>query len=102
MSSLLRKQLTEHVYAAEQTRLGTGWSNSGLVAAGGGLVIDSLYDVKLTRELAGLYAEVFPSAPATIVNTHHNGDHCWGNQVFVGAEIIAHTGCAHRRPNRGR
>jgi glyoxylase-like metal-dependent hydrolase (beta-lactamase superfamily II) len=96
MSTLFRKQLTDHVYAAEQTRTGTGWSNSGLVAAGGGLVIDSLYDVKLTRELAALYAEVFPSAPTTVVNTHHNGDHCWGNQVFAGAEIIAHTGCAKR------
>ncbi|MEJ6511252.1 MAG: hypothetical protein QNL69_03630, partial [Acidimicrobiales bacterium] len=36
MSSLSRIQLTEHVYAAEQARTGTGWSNSGLVATGGG------------------------------------------------------------------
>lgn len=96
MSSLIRTQLTDHVFAAEQTRLGTGWSNSGLVAAGPGLVVDSLYDVRLTRELASLYAEVFPQAPGVLVNTHHNGDHCWGNQVFEGAEIIAHEGCARR------
>ena len=58
--------------------------------------MDTLYDVRLTREMAGRYAEVFPYAPATVVNTHHNGDHCWGNQVFEGAEIVAHRGCAER------
>ena len=96
MSSLSRIQLTEHVYAAEQARTGTGWSNSGLVSSGQGLVVDSLYDVRLTKELAALYAEVLPEQPGTLVNTHHNGDHCWGNQVFAGAEIIAHRGCASR------
>jgi cyclase len=96
VSQLTRTQLTEHVHAAEQARTGTGWSNSGLVVAGGGLVVDSLYDVRLTRRLADLYAEVLPDAPTRLVNTHHNGDHCWGNQVFAGAEIIAHRGCADR------
>ena len=27
-------------------------------------------------------------------NTHHNGDHCWGNQLFADAEIIGHRLCA--------
>ena len=95
-SQLTRRRLTEHVYAAEQAERGLGWSNSGLVAAGGGLIVDTLYDVKLTREMAGLYAEVHPDTPRRLVNTHHNGDHCWGNQVFADAEIIAHRGCAER------
>src|SRR5439155_37298 len=29
-----------------------------------------------------------------VVNTHHNGDHCWGNQLFARAEIIGHRLCA--------
>jgi glyoxylase-like metal-dependent hydrolase (beta-lactamase superfamily II) len=29
-----------------------------------------------------------------VVNTHHNGDHCWGNQLFAGAEIVGHRLCA--------
>jgi len=29
-----------------------------------------------------------------VVNTHHNGDHTWGNQLFAGAEIIGHRACA--------
>lgn len=95
-SQLERRRLTEHVYAAEQAERGLGWSNSGLVAAGGGLIVDTLYDVKLTREMAALYAEVHPESPRRLVNTHHNGDHCWGNQLFPDAEIIAHRGCAQR------
>src|SRR5947209_1673480 len=95
-SELARRRLTEHVYAAEQAQTGLGWSNSGLVAAGRGLVVDTLYDLPLTREMLGLYAEVFPDAPAQLVNTHHNGDHCWGNQLFAGAEIIAHEACMKR------
>jgi glyoxylase-like metal-dependent hydrolase (beta-lactamase superfamily II) len=89
-------RLAEHVYACEQQRAGTGWSNSGLITAGGGLVVDTLYDVRLTQQMAGLYADVMPDRPRRVVNTHHNGDHCWGNQVFAGAEIIAHRGCADR------
>ncbi len=96
MSDLRRIQLSRHVHAGEQRRSGTGWSNSGLVASGDGLVVDTLYDLHLTRQLAALYAEVQPTAPAQVVNTHHNGDHCWGNEVFAGAEIIAHKGCAER------
>ena len=31
----------------------------------------------------------------TLVNTHANGDHCYGNQLVEGAEIIAADGrCA--------
>jgi glyoxylase-like metal-dependent hydrolase (beta-lactamase superfamily II) len=29
----------------------------------------------------------------TLVNTHANGDHCWGNQLVSGAEIVASRAC---------
>jgi len=95
-SDLSLRQLGPHVHACEQARRGLGFSNSGLITAGGGLVVDTLYDLALTRRMAGLYAEIHPEPPRRVVNTHHNGDHCWGNQVFTGAEIIAHEGCAAR------
>jgi glyoxylase-like metal-dependent hydrolase (beta-lactamase superfamily II) len=41
-----------------------------------------------------LYARVLPEPARRVVNTHHNGDHCWGNQLFTGAEIIGHRLCA--------
>jgi cyclase len=41
------------------------------------------------------FAEVLPDTPRRVVNTHHNGDHCWGNQLYAeaGSEIIGHRRC---------
>lgn len=89
-------RLAADVYACEQEDRGLGWSNSGFVARGGGFVVDTLYDLPLTRRMIELYASVHPEPAARLVNTHHNGDHCWGNQLFTGAEIIGHRGCAAR------
>jgi len=72
-----------------------GVSNAGVVAAGGeALLVDTLFDLALTRRmLAEIDAKV--GAPIRrVVNTHHNGDHCWGNQLLPGAEIIGHRLCA--------
>ena len=66
------------VYAYLQEDRGLGWSNAGFVAGGGGLVVDTLYDVALTEAMAQRVAEIHPRPPARLVNTHHNGDHCWG------------------------
>ena len=43
-----------------------------------------------------LYATVARDPARRLVNTHHNGDHCWGNQLFadLGTEIIGHRLCA--------
>jgi glyoxylase-like metal-dependent hydrolase (beta-lactamase superfamily II) len=86
--------LDADVYACLQPDRGFGWSNSGLVARGGGLVVDTLWDLPRTRAMLDLYASVHPSPPGRVVNTHHNGDHCWGNQLCTGAELIGHRLCA--------
>lgn len=83
-------QITDDVFACLQPDRGLGWSNSGLVARGPGLVVDTFWDLPRTRELKGLYEGVLDAVPGRVVNTHHNGDHCWGNQLFDQAEIIGH------------
>jgi glyoxylase-like metal-dependent hydrolase (beta-lactamase superfamily II) len=60
----------------------------------GGLVIDTFWDLPHTRELIAQYARVWPGPARRVVNTHHNGDHAWGNQLFARAEIIGHRKCA--------
>ena len=90
------RRLTADVYAFEQEDRGLGWSNSGLIAIGGGMVVDTLYDLRLTSRMLARYAEVHPEPARRLVNTHHNGDHCWGNQLLPEATIIAHRGCARR------
>jgi glyoxylase-like metal-dependent hydrolase (beta-lactamase superfamily II) len=60
----------------------------------GGLVVDTFWDLPHTRDLIAHYARVRPQPARRVVNTHHNGDHAWGNQLFPGAEIIGHRKCA--------
>ncbi len=81
-------------YAWLQPDGGWGWSNAGLIVDGGeALIVDTLFDVPLTREMLAAMRKAEPKATErikTVVNTHHNGDHCNGNECCEGAEIIAH------------
>jgi cyclase len=92
------QQVGDGVWACLQVRPGLGWSNSGLVAADGGFAVDTFYDLPLTRGLIDEYVGVVGDVPRRLLNTHHNGDHCWGNQLFAeaGSEIIGHRECAAR------
>jgi cyclase len=88
------REIARDVYACLNPDRGLGWSNSGLVNRDGGLVVDTFWDLPHTRALLDCYARVAREQPRRVVNTHHNGDHCWGNQLFRGAEIIGHRRCA--------
>jgi glyoxylase-like metal-dependent hydrolase (beta-lactamase superfamily II) len=71
---------------------GWGWSNAGLVCDGGeSLLVDTLFDLKLTREMLAAMRRAAPAAAriGTLVNTHANGDHCYGNSLVADARIIA-------------
>jgi cyclase len=69
-----------------------GWNNAGLITDGeASLLVDTLYDVRLTgRMLEEMRAAVTAAKKiGTVVNTHANGDHCFGNQLVRDAEIVA-------------
>ena len=69
----------------------------GLVVDGDqSLLVDTLFDLPLTREMLAAMRDAAPAAREidTLVNTHANGDHCYGNELVEGAEIIASTACA--------
>jgi cyclase len=55
------------------------------------LLIDTLFDRQLTQEMLGSMREAVPAAATidTLVNTHANGDHCYGNELVGGARIVA-------------
>ncbi|MGN9758142.1 MBL fold metallo-hydrolase [Streptomyces sp. SD31] len=69
-------------------------SNAGLVVGRGtSLLVDTLYDLRLTAEMLDAFAPVTADAPiSTVVNTHGNGDHWFGNQLVAHAEIVAARG----------
>lgn len=76
---------------------GWGWSNAGLVVDDDeALLVDTLYDVPLTAAMLEAMAAAVPAAGriGTLVNTHNNGDHCNGNELVTGAEIIASAAAA--------
>jgi cyclase len=72
-----------------------GWSNAGLVSGKSrSLLVDTLWDVPLTRGMLAAMAGTTRRAPIeTVVNTHANGDHWWGNELVANAEIIASRAC---------
>jgi glyoxylase-like metal-dependent hydrolase (beta-lactamase superfamily II) len=71
-------------------------ANSGLINLGGGVVIDTQSDLFHARRMIELFGKVWPGMPRRVVNTHEDGDHVWGNQLFEGAEIIAHKSVPDR------
>jgi cyclase len=75
---------------------GWGWSNAGLVVGDGdSLLVDTLFDLKLTRSMLDAMADHVRSAPiSTVINTHANGDHCYGNSLADDAEIISSSAAA--------
>lgn len=68
-----------------------GESNAGLVIGdGASLLVDTLWDPRLTRRMLAAMAPLIERAPiGTVVNTHSDGDHWWGNQELAEAEIVA-------------
>lgn len=75
-----------------------GWSNSGLITGSGtSLMVDTLFDLDLTREMLAGVAPVTDRFPlATLVNTHSDGDHVFGNELVAArdVEIIASAAAA--------
>jgi glyoxylase-like metal-dependent hydrolase (beta-lactamase superfamily II) len=58
-----------------------GETNAGLVTDGGtSLLVDTLWDARLAEQMLSGFAVPLRSAPIdTVVTTHRDGDHWWGN-----------------------
>ena len=79
------------LWAWLQPNGGLGESNAGLVVGDGeSLLIDTLWDLRLTRRMLWAIAPHTVAAPIKrLVNTHADGDHCWGNQLLAEANITS-------------
>lgn len=84
-------ELKNGIYACLVKDEGIGFSNSGFINHGQGLVIDTMYDLRRASELKRLCGLISGNEAGVVINTHSNGDHIWGNQVFEGAKIIGHS-----------
>ncbi|OON82976.1 MBL fold metallo-hydrolase [Streptomyces tsukubensis] len=86
------EDLGDGVFAYVQ--LDGGWclNNSGIIVGGDStVVVDTAATVRRARLLHDTVAKLSAREATTLVNTHHHGDHCFGNCVF-GPEtsIVAH------------
>jgi cyclase len=84
--------LGNSVYAYLQPDGTWGWSNAGILVDGeASLLIDTLFDLKLTQQMLDTMRKSIPAAAHIdmVVNTHANGDHCYGNELVADAQIIA-------------
>jgi glyoxylase-like metal-dependent hydrolase (beta-lactamase superfamily II) len=90
-------EVGDGAWAYTQPDGGWGWSNAGLVVDGdASLLVDTLFDLRLTAAMLDQMRAATPAAATidVLVNTHANGDHCYGNQLVTGARIVATKACA--------
>ena len=84
------QQVSDNCFAVLNEKNRMCDANSGLINLGGGVVIDTQSDLRHARQMIELFGKVWAGMPRRVINTHEDGDHVWGNQLFEGAEIIAH------------
>jgi glyoxylase-like metal-dependent hydrolase (beta-lactamase superfamily II) len=90
------KQVSDNCFAALNEKNRVCDANSGLINRGGGVVIDTQSDLAHARRMIEMFGKVWPAMPQRVINTHEDADHVWGNQLFEGAEIIAHRSVPER------
>lgn len=71
-----------------------GWclSNAGVIAGPARtVVVDTMATERRSRRLRAIVDGVARGTGITVVNTHHHGDHTFGNSVFApDAQVVAH------------
>jgi cyclase len=82
-----------------------GYSNAGLVTDGDrALLVDTLFDEHLTAEMLRCMKDATGFGGEdinTVVNTHANGDHTFGNRLATNAVIIASAASAREMSEEG-
>lgn len=84
------------VHAWLQPNGSWGESNAGLIAGdGASVLVDTLWDVALTRRMLDAMEPLTRAAPIeVVVNTHSDGDHWWGNELLADRRIVTSAASA--------
>lgn len=102
MSTTL-SEVAEGFFAYTQSD-GTWWiNNTGFAVGSRGVVsIDACATEARTRAYLEAMRVVTDRPVTTLVNTHHHGDHTFGNYLFPGATIVAHENARPAMRDWGR
>jgi cyclase len=90
------EEVSPGVFAFVQLDGSWGLNNTGFIVGKDSVfAIDSCFTERRTRSLIGAIRHQAGQRPVlTLVNTHHHGDHTFGNYLFLpGATIIGHERC---------
>jgi len=88
------KQLAPNIYAYIQAKATWYWNNAGFIVSNDYVVVvDALATVGLTQKFRDEIRKITDKPVRYLINTHHHGDHTYGNHVFAGATIISHDYC---------
>lgn len=84
-------ELSPDTYAWMVPNGSWGETNLGLIRCGDqSVLIDTCWDLHFMREMLDHSATVIDDAPIShVINTHADGDHCWGNQLFADQAITS-------------
>lgn len=85
------REVSDGVFAYVQPD-GSWWiNNTGFLVGRRGVVsVDACSTERRTRAYLAAIAQVTSQPVRTLVNTHHHGDHTFGNYLFPGATIVGH------------
>jgi glyoxylase-like metal-dependent hydrolase (beta-lactamase superfamily II) len=85
-------EVADHVWAWLAPDGSWGWSNAGIIEGDrASFLVDTLFDLPLTAEMLAAMSEITDRSPITdALNTHANGDHCYGNQLLA-PEVRIHA-----------
>ncbi|AXE25743.1 MBL fold metallo-hydrolase [Streptomyces globosus] len=82
-------RLADGVYAYVQPDGGWCLNNAGFVSGGGRtLLVDTAATERRALALRDAVAAAGVPLPRTVVNTHHHGDHTYGNGVFAPEALV--------------
>jgi cyclase len=87
-------EVSDGIYAYIQPDGSWFINNTGFLAGRRGVIsIDACSTQRRTRAYLDAIAAVSDQPVRTLVNTHHHGDHTFGNCLFGSATIVAHERC---------
>jgi cyclase len=93
-------QVAERCWAWLEPDGGWGFANAGVITGRDeALLVDTLFDLHMAGRMLDQWGGRVPVS--TIVNTHANGDHWYGNELVPGAEIVASDATAEEMATGG-
>jgi glyoxylase-like metal-dependent hydrolase (beta-lactamase superfamily II) len=96
-----RERVAENVYSF-QSEVYAQVTAGAVISPNWAVVIDTLALPEETLELRNFIEQDLQVPVRYVINTHYHADHTWGNSLFPGATIIAHSLCREWLDTRGR